>query len=305
MHENRGFNAWFKNLILMTQFRGVAQNSQKENQSTQNEPIFLTSTLPTLCFNQSSNSIAIATTQLQELLNENKCLCAITGEFDKSTEEALKKFQEKRKLKPDGIAGVITWTALRYPKLCCGIQHESTRAKQAVMELQQRLVEEGFSIQDRLGEYGKGTEAAVRAFQEAVGLKKDGVAGAMTMAVLMGLMQRGEGKPSVPSAIYITRSEIVFHLQEIVRLVLVVIGIEFELTRSSSNSEMQLPGLVVWVTAFGIAWLVPWLTKHFVPQQRSQTQSSLLGSYGPYVLLGMLSTQVLDAVSRFYLPQSP
>jgi hypothetical protein len=299
MLENRGFSAWFKRLTPKIQFGGVTQNRQEGNQSIQNKPIFLTSTLPTLYLGQSPDRIAIATSQLQELLNENECPCSVTGKFDESTEEALKKFQKKRKLISDGVAGVITWTALRYPKLYFDVQHKSTKSRQAVIELQQRLVEEGFPIQnDRPGEYGKGTEASVRAFQEACGLKRDGVAGAMTMSVLMGLMQRGEDKHSVPSAIYISRFEIASHLQEIARLVCVVIGIQFELTRTSVNPDMQLPSLVAWVTAFGIAWLVPWLTKHFIPRQRSQ-KKSLLASYGPYVLLGMISTQVLDHVSNF------
>jgi peptidoglycan hydrolase-like protein with peptidoglycan-binding domain len=290
---------WLRSLLLKARFRGT-QAGQTENQLTRSKPIFLTSNLPTLCLDQSPDSMASATTALQELLNQNGYPCPITGKFDKCTEEALKDFQKGREIPADGVAGVISWTALRYPNLYFGVQHESTRAKQSVIELQERLREEGFrTTGDRLGDYGKNTEAAVRQFQRTFGLEQDGAADAMTMALLLGLVQRGKGKPPIQSAIYISRSEIVSHAQELTRLLAVVIGMHFQTEQASTNANF--PGLSSWVTAFGIAWLVPWLTKRLMPRQRIQTKSFLV-SYGPYVLLGKFSGQVLSHAGQLLAP---
>ena len=56
----------------------------------------------------------------------------------------------------------------------------------AVRNLQKRLTALGFDTGGIDGEFGKQTDAAVRAFQKAKGLTVDGVAGADTMAALKG-----------------------------------------------------------------------------------------------------------------------
>lgn len=53
-----------------------------------------------------------------------------------------------------------------------------------VKVLQKRLLEIGFNPGDQDGEYGGGTEAAVRAFQLSKGLLADGIAGRRTLAAL-------------------------------------------------------------------------------------------------------------------------
>ena len=53
-----------------------------------------------------------------------------------------------------------------------------------VMKLQQRLKDLGYLKGNADGEYGKGTEKAVKAFQKRAGLKQDGVAGAAMQKAL-------------------------------------------------------------------------------------------------------------------------
>lgn len=53
-----------------------------------------------------------------------------------------------------------------------------------VKALQKRLLEVGFNPGEQDGEYGGGTEAAVRAFQLSKGLLADGIAGRRTLAAL-------------------------------------------------------------------------------------------------------------------------
>lgn len=53
-----------------------------------------------------------------------------------------------------------------------------------VKALQKRLLEVGFNPGEQGGEYGGGTEAAVRAFQLSKGLLADGIAGRRTLVAL-------------------------------------------------------------------------------------------------------------------------
>ncbi len=57
----------------------------------------------------------------------------------------------------------------------------------AVRELQRRLAALGYLLESDVdGDFGKGTEAAVKAFQQLNGLKADGVAGSATLTALFG-----------------------------------------------------------------------------------------------------------------------
>ena len=49
---------------------------------------------------------------LQKILVEEKFLFQCTGEFDRQTDKALRRFQRYYGLRPDGVCGPITWTML-------------------------------------------------------------------------------------------------------------------------------------------------------------------------------------------------
>jgi peptidoglycan hydrolase-like protein with peptidoglycan-binding domain len=97
------------------------------------------------------------------------------GEFGSNTEKALKEWQAKYKnsLTPDGIAGPDTFMAMGLYELV--LLKEGTRGD-AVKKLQEEL---GVGAD---GQFGPGTEKAVRAYQQKNGLVVDGAAGPATLA---------------------------------------------------------------------------------------------------------------------------
>src|SRR2546423_6700421 len=97
------------------------------------------------------------------------------GEFGSNTEKALKEWQAKYKssLTPDGIAGPDTFMAMGLYELV--LLKQGTRGD-TVKTLQDKL---GISAD---GQFGSGTEKAVRDYQQKNGLVADGMAGPATLA---------------------------------------------------------------------------------------------------------------------------
>ena len=97
------------------------------------------------------------------------------GEFGSNTEKALKEWQAKNKnsLTPDGIAGPDTFMAMGLYELV--LLKQGTRGD-TVKKLQDKL---GI---DADGQFGSGTEKAVRDYQQKNGLVADGMAGPATLA---------------------------------------------------------------------------------------------------------------------------
>jgi peptidoglycan hydrolase-like protein with peptidoglycan-binding domain len=97
------------------------------------------------------------------------------GEFGSNTEKALKEWQTKNKnsLTPDGIAGPDTFMAMGLYELV--LLKQGTRGD-TVKKLQDKL---GI---DADGQFGSGTEKAVRDYQQKNGLVADGMAGPATLA---------------------------------------------------------------------------------------------------------------------------
>ena len=97
------------------------------------------------------------------------------GEFGSNTEKALKEWQAKYKssLTPDGIAGPDTFMAMGLYELV--LLKQGTRGD-TVKKLQDKL---GI---DADGQFGSGTEIAVRDYQQKNGLVADGMAGPAALA---------------------------------------------------------------------------------------------------------------------------
>ena len=95
------------------------------------------------------------------------------GEFGPGTEKALKDWQTKNGLTADGIAGPDTFMTMQLYELV--LLKPGTRGN-AVKKLQEKLAVTAD------GQFGAGTEKAVRDYQSKNGLKADGVAGPATLA---------------------------------------------------------------------------------------------------------------------------
>jgi len=95
------------------------------------------------------------------------------GDFGPATEAALKAYQTKNHLAADGVAGPDTFMQMGLGELVLlsqGAQGET------VKKLQQAL---GVAAD---GQFGPGTEKALKDFQKAHGLDADGMAGPDTLA---------------------------------------------------------------------------------------------------------------------------
>lgn len=95
------------------------------------------------------------------------------GEFGPNTEKALKEWQSKNGLAADGVAGPDTFMALGLHELV--LLKQGTRGD-TVKKLQEKLAIGAD------GQFGSGTEKAVRDYQQKNGLVTDGIAGPATLA---------------------------------------------------------------------------------------------------------------------------
>jgi peptidoglycan hydrolase-like protein with peptidoglycan-binding domain len=128
--------------------------------------------------------------ELQELLNKRvpkPSAVKLDGVFGAKTEAAVKTVQYQFLLKRDGIAGSLTWKSLRAnapidkPTLKRGDNGEQ------VSIVQQVLKDGGYYKGGVDGDFGAGTDTAVKAFQKDKKLKVDGVIGQITWKALSDL----------------------------------------------------------------------------------------------------------------------
>ena len=127
-----------------------------------------------------------AVEELQTALkNKGFYLKKIDGDFGSLTEIALKEFQKFAGLTSDGVAGAATMSKLKenFPLLKKGASGN------AVSYIQQKLKEAGFYSSIIDGDFGAGTEKALKAFQKSEGISADGVLGPGTMAKLQSIVQ--------------------------------------------------------------------------------------------------------------------
>ncbi|MBE5799129.1 MAG: hypothetical protein E7321_04185 [Clostridiales bacterium] len=126
----------------------------------------------------------------------------IDGRFSEETTMAVRQFQMANGLTADGIAGKGTLSKLESGTAISagGVTEDDAMPGQPatlntlrrgdesaeVMVLQQYLLSLGYLSSQPDGQFGSGTERAVKLFQEANGLTADGVAGKGTLSILYG-----------------------------------------------------------------------------------------------------------------------
>lgn len=118
----------------------------------------------------------------------------VDGQYGQATVTAIKLFQDQAGLIADGLAGSDTLSALYGDKADYYIPTPTpspTPAKlskgdqgDAVKSLQQRLKDLGYYTGSVDGDFGGGTQEAIRLFQSQNGLDVDGVCGSATMAAI-------------------------------------------------------------------------------------------------------------------------
>lgn len=102
----------------------------------------------------------------------------IDGKFGRATFKAVKVFQEKSKLRVDGIAGGEVWRQL-LPKATYAETLKEGSTNSGDTETLQKLLK----IEPD-GKFGKKTRDAVLSFQKKVGMRPDGIAGPDTWYML-------------------------------------------------------------------------------------------------------------------------
>jgi len=125
---------------------------------------------------------------------------SIDGIRGSGTRRAVRRFQRRHRLAPDGVAGPVTRRALGRrgrPRLGSRAMRRGQRGWD-VAALQFMLGRRGHSAGSIDGGFGRGTLAAVRGFQRAAGLSADGVVGPATLRALRrtrrgGSRRRGGG----------------------------------------------------------------------------------------------------------------
>ncbi len=122
----------------------------------------------------------------------------IDGRFGSETTTAVRAFQEANGLTADGIAGRGTQSRLaagavaKSAETTAVTEKENTQlstlrkgdSNDQVRVLQQYLKDLGYLSSEPDGQFGSGTERAVKLFQEANGLTADGIAGRGTLSIL-------------------------------------------------------------------------------------------------------------------------
>lgn len=106
-----------------------------------------------------------------------------TGDvFDEAVDQAVRRFQQKRGINVDGTVGPVTFRRLEEARWRLGDRTLSFHPTHMVvgddvLQLQERLIQLGFSCGRADGWFGKLTDHALREFQLNTGLTTDGVAG--------------------------------------------------------------------------------------------------------------------------------
>ncbi|MGJ3250794.1 MAG: peptidoglycan-binding domain-containing protein [Elainellaceae cyanobacterium] len=125
--------------------------------------------------------------ELQQRLSQQGRPIALTGVFDQETEIAVKYFQSRFFLRPDGVVGPLTWKALckEAPPSISTLSHGSSGS--AVIAVQELLSIDLYYRGAIDGVFGRMTMLAVQRFQNDYGLLADGVVDPKTWQALSEL----------------------------------------------------------------------------------------------------------------------
>ena len=122
---------------------------------------------------------------------------AVDGVKGPFTVRGVRRFQRRRNLLVDGIAGPQTKRAIGARPLGARTLQKGNRGWD-VAALQFRLLKHGYPPGGVDGVFGAGTQSAVTSFQSANGLTADGVAGPQTVAALRGRSSSSGVPTTVP-----------------------------------------------------------------------------------------------------------
>jgi len=114
---------------------------------------------------------------LQHLLNYRGASLTVDGSFGANTDAAVRSFQSSHGLTVDGRVGPQTWSAL--------VVTLSKGANNAAVKAAQTLLNAHGSSLTVDGDFGSGTDAAVRSFQSTQQITVDGVVGPQTWQYLL------------------------------------------------------------------------------------------------------------------------
>lgn len=117
-------------------------------------------------------------TTVQHLLRHHSHDVATDGAFGPATKSAVAAFQSAHGLTADGAVGSQTW-----PRLIVTVRQGSTGEAVRAAQTQLNRYGAGLAVD---GQFGSGTDSAVRSFQSSHGLSADGVVGAQTWQTLVG-----------------------------------------------------------------------------------------------------------------------
>ena len=256
------------------------------------QQVFLFNKRPILYKDFTQTSLQEAIHELQSLLISKGLLTTVTGKFDVKTEAAIKQFQRENQLFVDGVVGPLTWSCLRYPRLSRQDKAFAPAAQIAIREIQSILQQEGLLHHAPTGQFDRATERAIRRFQKLYGLRDDGIVGAATWAMLLGMRQRSENSQRT---IYLLPLHWLPVWEQMLMITCILLGIYYSpLPGTTPHFKAAL------TTAYGLAYVVPFLLDR-LPLRPPDRPDLRFVQYAPYVLTGIFWKPLIQVVEKWIL----
>ncbi len=126
---------------------------------------------------------------LQYLLRDRGHQAGVDGNFGPKTEAAVQGFQTADQIQVDGVVGPQTWGALIIV-VASGSTGDAVRGVQEEFRFRNLSGQSGRGLAVN-GVFGPMTTAAVRGFQQAIGITTDGIVGPLTWRALVSGMLSG------------------------------------------------------------------------------------------------------------------